>query len=227
MPTANRSVPFICPRRSRSNLDRRMGACRCSVGSPLQSHVYGPMRRKPSGTFPPHKDVHGSFTGRAGARLQIAMSASTPSANLGRRIADVFGHFPEVLAVYLFGSVAEGRAGPHSDLDLAVVPAIRRPVAAASTSSLPWSRPDWTMWTSLSSTARTWCYASRPCAPTVSCTRARASTTAPITRAPYVILRPPPHPGDTGRSAETQAAPCLGPRSSAGACLCWKNTWPS
>jgi uncharacterized protein len=51
------------------------------------------------------------------------MSAPTPSANLGKRIADVFGHFPEVLAVYLFGSVAEGRAGPHSDLDLAVVPA--------------------------------------------------------------------------------------------------------
>ena len=51
------------------------------------------------------------------------MSAFTPSADLAERLADVFGRFPEVLAVYLFGSVAEGRAGLHSDLDLAVVPA--------------------------------------------------------------------------------------------------------
>lgn len=92
----------------------------------MPSHVYGPMRRKPFGNILPSRLMGmctAPFTGRGGARLQIVMSAPTPSANLGKRIADVFGHFPEVLAVYLFGSVAEGRAGPHSDLDLGVVPA--------------------------------------------------------------------------------------------------------
>lgn len=51
------------------------------------------------------------------------LTASTRSADLDSRLHDVFVRFPEVLAVYLFGSVAEGRAGPESDLDLAVVPA--------------------------------------------------------------------------------------------------------
>jgi predicted nucleotidyltransferase len=51
------------------------------------------------------------------------MGPPTPSADLRERLAGVFGRFPEVLAVYLFGSVAENRAGPESDLDLAVVPA--------------------------------------------------------------------------------------------------------
>ncbi|MBC7225808.1 MAG: nucleotidyltransferase domain-containing protein [Thermoflexales bacterium] len=41
----------------------------------------------------------------------------------------VFGKYPEVQAVYLFGSVAEGRKGPESDLDLAIVP--RSPAARA------------------------------------------------------------------------------------------------
>ncbi len=50
------------------------------------------------------------------------MSPSSPFADLAKRLAEVFGRFPEVLAAYLFGSMAEGRAGPHSDLDLAVVP---------------------------------------------------------------------------------------------------------
>jgi len=34
----------------------------------------------------------------------------------------IFARYPDVQAVYLFGSVAEGRVTPHSDLDLAVVP---------------------------------------------------------------------------------------------------------
>ncbi|MCX7854959.1 MAG: nucleotidyltransferase domain-containing protein [Anaerolineae bacterium] len=41
----------------------------------------------------------------------------------------VFGKYPEVRAVYLFGSIAEGRKGPESDLDLAIVP--RSPAARA------------------------------------------------------------------------------------------------
>ena len=39
-----------------------------------------------------------------------------------RRVGDILGAFDGVEAVYLFGSVAEGRARPESDLDLAVVP---------------------------------------------------------------------------------------------------------
>jgi predicted nucleotidyltransferase len=35
---------------------------------------------------------------------------------------EAFEDFPEVEAVFLFGSVAEGRAGAESDLDLAIVP---------------------------------------------------------------------------------------------------------
>jgi predicted nucleotidyltransferase len=35
--------------------------------------------------------------------------------------APVFEEFPEVRRVYVFGSVAEGKAGPASDLDLGVV----------------------------------------------------------------------------------------------------------
>ncbi|MGH2670454.1 MAG: nucleotidyltransferase domain-containing protein [bacterium] len=50
------------------------------------------------------------------------MIPSSPFADLAKRLAEVSGRFPEVLAAYLFGSMAEGRAGPHSDLDLAVVP---------------------------------------------------------------------------------------------------------
>jgi uncharacterized protein len=33
----------------------------------------------------------------------------------------VFAQFPQIQAVYLFGSLASGRGGPESDLDLAVV----------------------------------------------------------------------------------------------------------
>ena len=37
-------------------------------------------------------------------------------------VADVFAGYPEVAAVYLFGSHAERRARPDSDVDLAVMP---------------------------------------------------------------------------------------------------------
>jgi len=53
-----------------------------------------------------HDAFEFAFFGRDRARLLAAMSAFTPSADLAERLADVFGRFPEVLAVYLFGSVA-------------------------------------------------------------------------------------------------------------------------
>ncbi|HAZ27446.1 TPA: nucleotidyltransferase domain-containing protein [Candidatus Acetothermia bacterium] len=37
------------------------------------------------------------------------------------RLPEVFCSYPEIQAVYLFGSAAEGRAGLRSDLDLAIV----------------------------------------------------------------------------------------------------------
>jgi len=40
-------------------------------------------------------------------------------------LGNVFRKFPGVQAVYAFGSVAGGSAGPESDLDLAVVPGNR------------------------------------------------------------------------------------------------------
>jgi hypothetical protein len=40
---------------------------------------------------------------------------------LRRQLQEVFQSFPEVTAVFLFGSRAEGRAGVESDLDLAIV----------------------------------------------------------------------------------------------------------
>jgi len=39
------------------------------------------------------------------------------------RLAQVFTHHPEVTAVYLFGSYAEGLQRPDSDIDLAILPA--------------------------------------------------------------------------------------------------------
>jgi uncharacterized protein len=38
------------------------------------------------------------------------------------RLADVFCRYPEIQAVYLFGSHALGRARPDSDVDLAILP---------------------------------------------------------------------------------------------------------
>lgn len=40
-------------------------------------------------------------------------------------LSAVFGRYPSVKAVYLFGSYASGKAHPNSDVDLAVVPADR------------------------------------------------------------------------------------------------------
>ncbi|MCP4166846.1 MAG: nucleotidyltransferase domain-containing protein [Chloroflexi bacterium] len=37
-------------------------------------------------------------------------------------LANVFGKYPDIQAVYLFGSVAEGRTHVESDMDLAIVP---------------------------------------------------------------------------------------------------------
>lgn len=39
------------------------------------------------------------------------------------KLAQVFTRHPEVMAVYLFGSYAEGRERPDSDIDLAILPA--------------------------------------------------------------------------------------------------------
>ena len=43
------------------------------------------------------------------------------------RLKTVFAQFPQIQAVYLFGSLASGRWRPDSDLDLAVVSAHGRP----------------------------------------------------------------------------------------------------
>ncbi len=45
------------------------------------------------------------------------------------QLAQVFREYPEIQAVYLFGSAAEGRTHPESDLDLAILP--RSPEARA------------------------------------------------------------------------------------------------
>jgi len=39
-----------------------------------------------------------------------------------QRLAEVFKRYPQIQAVYMFGSQAAGRAGHGSDLDLAIVP---------------------------------------------------------------------------------------------------------
>ena len=39
-----------------------------------------------------------------------------------RLLANIFGKYPDIQAVYLFGSAASGRANANSDLDLAIVP---------------------------------------------------------------------------------------------------------
>lgn len=39
-----------------------------------------------------------------------------------RKLEDVFRRYPGIRAVYLFGSAAEGRFRPDSDLDMAIVP---------------------------------------------------------------------------------------------------------
>ena len=38
------------------------------------------------------------------------------------RLAELFSQYPDIQAVYLFGSVAQGRVHAESDLDLAIIP---------------------------------------------------------------------------------------------------------
>ena len=40
-------------------------------------------------------------------------------------LIEIFRRYPQMQAVYVFGSQASGRAGPESDLDLAIIPADR------------------------------------------------------------------------------------------------------
>ena len=47
--------------------------------------------------------------------------ALAPMNELRKRVAAAMQTFPEVKAVFLFGSMAEGRAKPESDVDLAVI----------------------------------------------------------------------------------------------------------
>ena len=41
--------------------------------------------------------------------------------DVDRRVSGVLGDHPEILAAYLFGSVASGRSRPDSDIDIAVL----------------------------------------------------------------------------------------------------------
>jgi predicted nucleotidyltransferase len=41
--------------------------------------------------------------------------------NIAGRLADYYRDRPDVVAVYLFGSVARGTAGPRSDIDVGVI----------------------------------------------------------------------------------------------------------
>lgn len=54
-------------------------------------------------------------------RLEPFASVAQPAPRLGDMLNKVLRRFP-VLAAYLFGSLAEGRARPDSDIDLALVP---------------------------------------------------------------------------------------------------------
>jgi len=53
--------------------------------------------------------------------MAIASVETTSLNALRPRLARVLSQFPEIAAAYLFGSAARGRAGPESDLDIAVV----------------------------------------------------------------------------------------------------------
>jgi len=44
------------------------------------------------------------------------------AASLPAKLEQVFSRYPDIAAVYLFGSTAVGRQQAHSDLDLAIVP---------------------------------------------------------------------------------------------------------
>ena len=49
--------------------------------------------------------------------------SSTSINEIRKRVATVLREFPDVQAVFLFGSMAEGRATPGSDVDLAIITA--------------------------------------------------------------------------------------------------------
>ncbi len=57
----------------------------------------------------------------------------TPSSpavtRFAERAGEIFARYPEIAAVYLFGSVARGEAGPESDLDIGIL--FRKPGATA------------------------------------------------------------------------------------------------
>jgi predicted nucleotidyltransferase len=50
------------------------------------------------------------------------MRAQFERTELERRLGEIFDNYPDVEAVYLFGSTATGRIHPGSDLDLGIVP---------------------------------------------------------------------------------------------------------
>lgn len=50
------------------------------------------------------------------------MSRALERDELEQRLGKIFAGYPEVEAVYLFGSLATGRTHPGSDLDLGIVP---------------------------------------------------------------------------------------------------------
>ncbi|MFA6109944.1 MAG: nucleotidyltransferase domain-containing protein [Candidatus Latescibacterota bacterium] len=60
------------------------------------------------------------MTGAVGHAEDARASTTT---DLEQRVGSLLGAFPGIMAVYLFGSMADGTAQPESDLDLAVVPA--------------------------------------------------------------------------------------------------------
>ena len=51
---------------------------------------------------------------------QVAEMQTKPCQNLEQRIASLLEPRPEVLEAYLYGSHGQGRAQPHSDIDVAV-----------------------------------------------------------------------------------------------------------
>ena len=92
-----------------------------------------------------------------------------------RKLVEVFRRYPQVRAVYVFGSQASGRAGPESDLDLAIIPADRSLKAKSSIYSP--NLPSWAIatWTSFSWTRTTWSWHMRQSGRTGSSTQGLAS----------------------------------------------------
>lgn len=81
-------------------------------------------RRRHSSDTPTVVDTATRVVARGGGRLYYP-SMKLPHHTIHKLeegLNEAFEDFPEVEAVFLFGSVAEGRAGAESDLDLAIVP---------------------------------------------------------------------------------------------------------